>query len=125
MPGLHDAVCRLCDVLEAENAVLTRLEFGQIEMFQQDKREALAELDGHAADATDPTTIKDPAQVVRLQHLVDENRRLLEQAILVQKRVMAVLASAARTARTPVGYGWTGRRPSNNGTPAVALIIRA
>ena len=125
MPGLHDAVCRLCDVLEAENAVLTRLEFGQIEAFQQDKKEALAALDGHAANAPNPVTTGDPAQVFKLQHLVAENRRLLEQAILVQKRVMAVLASAARTAQAPVGYGGTGRRPLNSGTPAVALIMRA
>ena len=125
MPALHDAVRRLCDVLEAENAVLTRLEFGQIEAFQQDKREALAALDGHTAGATDPATIEDPAPVIRLQHLVAENRRLLEQAILVQKRVMAVLASAARTAQTPVGYGRMGRRPSNGGPHAVALIMRA
>ena len=125
MPGLHDAVRRLCDVLEAENAVLARLEFGQIEAFQQDKREALVTLEGHAADSTDPKTIKDPALAIRLQRLVADNRRLLEQAILVQKRVMAVLASAARTAQTPVGYGWMGRRPSNGGTRAVALIVRA
>ena len=125
MPGLQDAVGRLCDVLEAENAVLTRLEFGQVEAFQQDKKEALAALNGHAADATGLMTIKHPAQVVRLQRLVTENRRLLEQAILVQKRVMAVLASAARTAQAPVGYGGTGRRPSNTAAPAVALIMRA
>ena len=125
MPGLHDAVHRLCDVLEAENALLTRLEFGQVGALQQDKREALATLDGHTAEAGDPTAIGDPALVNRLQRLAAENRRLLELAILVQKRVMAALASAARTTQMPVGYGWMGRRPPSSGTRAVALIVRA
>ena len=125
MPGLHDAARRLCDVLEAENAALARLEFGQIEVFQQDKREALAALDGHAADATDPAVLNDPVLGARLQQLAMENKRLLEQAILVQKRVMAVLASAARTAQTPIGYGSMGRRPFHGGARAVALTMRA
>ena len=122
---LHDAARRLCDVLEAENAALMRLDFGQVGAFQDDKRAALAALNGHAAEAADPTVAKDPVLGARLRSVAAENKRLLEQAIMVQTRIMAVLAGAARTAQAPIGYGSKGRRPSQGGANAVALVVRA
>lgn len=124
-PELLSAASHLCDVLEAENAVLAKLEFGRVGALQEEKRKALATLDGFAVEAADPSTQKDPALGARLQQLVGENRRLLEQAIVVQKRVMAVLAGAARTAQAPIGYGAKGRPPMQIGAGAIALILRA
>ena len=122
---LHDAARLLCEVLEAENLALARLDFGQVGAFQDDKRSALAALNGLAAEAADPTIAKDPVLGARLQLVAGENKRLLEQAIMVQTRVMAVLAGAARTAQAPIGYGSKGRRPSQAAAHAVALIVRA
>ena len=123
--GLHDAAHRLCAVLEAENTALTRTDFAQVGAFQDEKRAALIALNGLATEAADPTVAKDPALGVRLQSLAAENKRLLEQAIMVQTRVMAVLAGAARSAQAPIGYGSKGRPPLRNGAGAVALIMRA
>ncbi len=122
---LNNAALRLCDVLEAENEVLAKLEFGRIGALQAEKQKALAVLNGFAAEAANPATRRNPALGARLQRLADENRRLLEQAIMVQKRIMAVLAGAARTAQAPIGYGSRGRPPLQNGAGAVALILRA
>ena len=125
MSGLHAAACRLCDVLEAENLALSALDFGRIGVFQDNKRTALDGLNRFAAQAADPAVEKDPAVGARLQRLAEENKRLLERAIMVQKRIMAVLASAARTAQAPIGYGSKGRPPPSCSAGAVALIIRA
>ena len=124
-PGLHSAAHRLCDVLEAENLALTALDFTRVGFFQDEKRAALAALNGYATEAADPTIDKDPALGVRLRALAEDNRRLLEQAILVQNRIMAVLASAARTIQLPVGYGAKGRLSQHYVSSAVALIVRA
>ncbi len=124
-PGLRSAALRLCDVLEAENLALTALDFARVGLFQDEKRTALAALNDYSAEAANPTIDKDPALGVRLRALAENNRRLLEQAILVQNRVMAVLASAARTIQVPVGYGAKGRLANHYGSSAVALIVRA
>ena len=122
---LHDAAHRLCEVLAAENSALVRLDFAQVGTFQDDKQAALAALNGLAAEAADPAAAKDPALGSRLQSMAAENKRLLEQAIMVQTRIMAVLAGAARTAQAPIGYGSKGGRPSPAATHAVALFVRA
>ena len=124
-PGLRNAAHRLSAVLEAENLALTTLNFAQVGLYQGEKRAALAAFDSLAAEAADPTSEKDRELAVRLQVLAKDNRRLLEQAILVQNRIMAVLASAARTIQAPVGYGAKGRLSPRNGNGAVALIVRA
>ncbi len=124
-PGLRSAAHRLCDVLEAENLALTALDFARVGLFQDEKRAALAVLNSCAAEAADPAIDKDPALGIKLRALAEENRRLLEQAILVQNRVMAVLASAARTIQLPIGYGAKGRLSNHYGSSAVALIVRA
>ena len=125
MAALHGAVQRLCDVLEAENAALAGLEFRRVGLFQHDKEAAMAALNSLAAATTDPTIAADRLLGNRLRQLAAENRRLLEQAILVQRRIMAVLAEAARTAQSPVGYGSKGRQPCHGASRAVALITRA
>lgn len=122
---LHAAADRLCNVLAAENHALAALDFARIGVFHDEKRAALVALENLAADAVDPDATRDPLLEDRLQGLVTENRRLLERAIMVQTRIMAVLASAARTAQAPVGYGSKGRPPPSGGTGAVALILRA
>ena len=124
-PSLRSAAHRLCDVLEAENLALTALDFARVGLFQDEKRAALAALNGHAAEAADPAIEGDQALGIRLRALAEDNRRLLKLAILVQNRVMAVLASAARTIQIPIGYGAKGRLSHHYVNSAVALIVRA
>ena len=65
------------------------------------------------------------AQAGRVRALAAENRRLLERAILVQDRILRLVASAAREAglRDAARYGAAGQpRPDRS---AIALRTRA
>ncbi len=126
---LHDAADRLARILETENAALVDLDFNRVGSFVNEKRAALDALNALSPPPSGaPTGMKDPAhQAVarRLQHATSENKRLLEQAIAVQTRIMAVLAGAARQAQALPGYGAKGHRARSVSTSAVALIVRA
>ncbi|MGI4880968.1 MAG: hypothetical protein ACRYG4_26195 [Janthinobacterium lividum] len=127
-PELQEAAERLAAVLDAENAALRDLDFRRLGSFVDEKRIALSVLTASpSAPADQATTIEDPVREalgIRLRRLTEENRGLLERAIIVQNRIMAVLASAARQAQAPVGYGAKGHRPRQATSSAVALIVR-
>lgn len=127
-PALQEAAERLATVLEAENAALLEHDFRRLGGFVDEKRLALAALTALPSAPPDHSTlIDDPVRValgVRLRRLTSENHGLLERAIIVQNRIMAVLASAARQAQAPVGYGARGYRPRQAMSTAVALIVR-
>ena len=126
--GLHDAATRLATILETENAALAALDFNQVAGFVNEKRAALEALNAVSpSPGTSPVATDAAHQAVarRLQYATSENKRLLEQAITVQTRIMAVLAGAARQAQALPGYGATGHRARSVSTSAVALIVRA
>lgn len=127
--ALQDAADRLAAVLESENAALAQSAFNRVGELADEKRAALAALNALSAEpADDSTRVVDPdsqALAMRLHRAADENKQLLEQAITVQNRVMAVLAGAARQAQVPLGYGAKGHRPRLAIANAVALIVRA
>jgi len=127
--AVQDAVERLAAVLEAENAALAHSAFNRVGELADEKRAALAALNVLPAEPVDnSTSVVDSdgqALAMRLQRAADENKQLLEQAITVQNRIMAVLAGAARQAQVPLGYGAKGHRPRSAVANAVALIVRA
>ena len=60
-----------------------------------------------------------------LRDLSAENRRLLEQAIALQSRVIETIAGAAIPASRPTTYGGAGQRATARQAPALAVATRA
>ena len=124
----QNAVEQLVAVLAEENAALEALAYRRVGDFVDRKRAALDALNAASPASSDQArTEQDPSRkalAVRLKQLVEENRELLRRAIKVQNRIMGVVASAARQAQAPVGYGARGNRPRSSAANAVALIVR-
>ena len=123
------AIAQLMAVLAEENAALAALDYRRVGDFVDRKRMALDALNAASPPSSDQAPVnQDPvrhALAVRLKQLVEENRELLRRAIKVQNRIMGVVASAARQAQAPAGYGARGNRPRSSIASAVALIVRA
>ena len=123
------AIAQLAAVLADENAALTALDYRRVGDFLHRKRAALDALNAACSEPPGQTPPdQDPAGsalALRLKQLVEENGELLRRAIKVQNRIMGVVASAARQAQIPPGYGARGSKPRSSVTGAVALIVRA
>ena len=126
---LRQAAERLAAALDRENQILVALDFGAVAELLQEKR---ASLDVLRALVPDAETLALDAQdetarelAKRLQSLAATNKHLLEHAIDVQNRVMAVLASAARQLQVPRGYGARGNRAVVTAGQAYAVLVRA
>ena len=123
MTALQAAAARLERILAAENAALQAMDLDALPSLLLEKTAATAELEAAAVPSADTPDLQ--AQAGRVRTLAAENRRLLERAILVQDRVLRLVASAVREAglRDAVRYGAAGQpRPDRI---AVALQTRA
>lgn len=102
--SLIEAAVRLADILAAENAALVAMDLAGAGRLLAEKQAATASLSAaQAATLFAPAGMKEAAS--RLNDLADENRRLLERAIAVQKRVLGTVARAAQTANPQPQYG--------------------
>lgn len=116
--GLIAAAIRLADVLATENAALAALNMPAAARLLPEKlaaTDAFAAVQAAAAAATKQRGARRPgaeleAVARRLRELAAENRRLLERAMLVQGRVIATVAKAARATaeRASPSYGAHG-----------------
>lgn len=137
MTALQAAAGRLERILIAENAALQAMDLDALPGLLLEKTAAAAELEAAVpglsttSTSTPSTSTLSPsapglqAQAGRVRTLAAENRRLLERAILVQDRVLRLVASAAREAglRDAARYGAAGQpRPDHT---AIALQTRA
>lgn len=126
---LASAAERLASILTRENAALASLDFGTVGTFIDEKRSALEALGALLTDrAALPPETRSPADLAlaeRLQILAAANKHLLEQAMVVQNRIMAVLAEAARHAQLPKTYGARGRQANAGSAGAYALVVCA
>jgi hypothetical protein len=124
---------RLAEALRAENEALAALDLPRAAEMAAVKLQASDAF--AAACAAAQQTGARPAQGERataeqlannLQHLGEENRRLLERAIAIQARVIETIAGAAipRTGAAP-GYGPAGRNAGGRQAPALAVTRRA
>jgi hypothetical protein len=120
------AAARLADVLAAENAALAALDLPRAgAMLAEKTRAADAFVAAHALSRGLPNA--GGAAPARLGSLVAENQRLLEQAIIVQRRVIGIIARALPRALRDSGtarYGAQGRVASARPV-AVAVFARA
>lgn len=123
---LLSAAARLVQVLTAENAALLALDAPAAAALLEEKLAAAREL--AEAAARRPAARQTPesaGMALQLRDLAEENRRLLERAILVQGRVLDLVARAARQGVAQSGgrYGAGGAAASDRG--AMALHVRA
>ncbi len=105
MTTLLAAVDDLAAVVAAENAALLALDLPAAAGLLSRKQAATAAV---AAARPVPPSLALREAAGRLRDLAAENRRLLEQAIAVQGRVLGVLARAARAAGPAPCYGRSG-----------------
>ena len=120
---LQTAVEALCQVLEQENAALSALDPVRAGRFLAAKRAATDALvrAGERQGGAPPSR----AAAERLRDLAAENRRLLERAMLVQGRVIAVVARAAPRPRVMPRYGANGTIAYTGRPAPMALSARA
>jgi hypothetical protein len=113
----------LSGVLEQENAALAGLNLAGAGAFLAAKRAATEAL----ATAGDrfPGTGLSFAAAVRLRDLAAENRRLLERAITVQGRVIAVVARATPRSAVTLRYAADGVFARTGRPVPMALSARA
>jgi hypothetical protein len=114
------AAQRLADVLTEENAALKRLDFSAAIALVEAKEAALADL---TAPSAVPVVRTPLAQ--RLVALAAENQILLERAIMVQTRVVRIIARAATPPPAATHYNGYGRPPITQRAGAFALSTRA
>lgn len=110
---MNAAAARLLSVLERENAVLAALDLGAVETLADEKARALADL----ADLSNGARFGASAGKDLVRALVAaaaENKRLLEWALAVQGRVIALVARAAVPDVAAEAYG---RGPGRRGGP--------
>ena len=126
---LRQAAERLAAALDMENDMLISLDFSAVADLLQEKRAAMAGLHALMPDTAEfDLDTNDPAArelAARLQSLAARNKHLLEHAIDIQNRIMAVLARAARQVQVPRGYGARGDQPAVTAGRAYALLVRA
>jgi hypothetical protein len=123
---LVDAANALAEVLVRENAALKRLDFAAAVALGQAKEAAL--LGVTKGRAVLPVTQRTPTTMAlgrRINELVAENRTLLERAIAVQTRVVAIVARAVTPPPAMRQYAASGFKTQPRRAPAMALSARA
>ena len=119
--SLGGALRQAAEILEQENELLARHDYGSVAALLARKQAVLVALE--AARGETP----DAGQTDLARHLsavMAENRRLLARAIEAQRRVVDIVCSAARAA-LPVDSYRAGGRPASAGTAPVAFRVRA
>ncbi len=107
----HDllaATMRLTRVLVAENAALRAMDLAAAGALLAEKQAATAAFDAARGMAPPAATGRCAMRQAASWSQAGENRRLLERAIAVQNRVLAVIAGAARQSHPAPRYGRSG-----------------
>jgi hypothetical protein len=121
IPTLELAVANLSKVLAAENTALTNMDFagaGALLAAKHAAADALA-----AAMRACSTSHAEPEMMQELGALADENRRLLNRALRVQRRVLDLVARAARTGQSSSRYGARGKLTTTAGPRSMVRRI--
>jgi hypothetical protein len=119
--ALKAAVQAMVDLLTEENAALLAMDFARAGALLAPKHDAADKLASAWRNATTDETPQD--DLVRLGYLAEENRKLLNRAMRVQRRVLELVARAARGTQSTSRYG-TGGRVAARDTPR-SLVTRA
>jgi hypothetical protein len=114
-PSLEYAVQVLAKLLAEENRALTDMDFAHAGALLAPKHaaaDALAAAWRAAAAQETPH-----AELLKLGELAEENRRLLNRAMRVQRRVLDLVARAARGAKPTARYGAGGKAALDKNDP--------
>jgi flagellar biosynthesis/type III secretory pathway chaperone len=109
--SMIEAARHLVEVLDRENTALVVMDLRRATMLLPEKTAAIAALS--AAEVIPHPDVLSVAR--RLDDLALENRRLLERAIVAQRRVIGIVVRAAAAASTGPAYQATGHRASVSG----------
>lgn len=113
--GLTEAVQHLSRLLEEENAALEAMDFARAGALLASKH-AAADALAAAWRAAPPDEEQQPA-LAQLGTLAETNRRLLNRALRVQRRVLDLVARAARSSASDGRYGAAGRPAARQTAP--------
>ncbi len=119
---LQHTIRLLADLLQQENQALEAMDFARAGALLAPKHAAADAL--AAAWRAAATLDAPPADLRLLGELADENRRLLNRAMRVQRRVLDLVARAARTNQPATRYGRAGARAPEPPAPH-SLATRA
>ena len=120
-PTLDLAVANLSRVLAAENAALTNMDFAGAGALLAPKHAAADAL--AAAMRSAASHVAEPAMMRELGVLAEENRRLLNRAMRVQRRVLDLVARAARGHQNSTRYGASGKFAASAGPRSMAKRV--
>ena len=127
---LVQSATALADALADENQALGKLEFARAALLLDVKNRATAAfIAAQAREASAPPALRTRRQVleatiVRLRDLAAENKRLLERAIIVQRRVIGCIVGAIPKSGPAPRYGASGAIAGGHVRP-MALSSRA
>jgi hypothetical protein len=121
-PGMDEAVARLSALLVEENAALDAMDFARAGALLAPKH-AAADALAAAWRAADPGAAVSE-KMRELGVLAEANRQLLKRAMRVQRRVLDLVAKAARVPSAGARYG-VGGRPAAARMAAQSLKTRA
>ena len=124
MSAAMAAIRRLASVLTRENTMLAALDLGAVGALAEEKAAALAALGPVAAGSAAPGMA---GEVRALAAVAAENKRLLERALAVQGRVIALVVRAAAPAvgNGAGAYRMPGRRMGGERPAARVICGRA
>jgi hypothetical protein len=124
---LNEAAERLAAVLARENAALAALDLRRAAGMLAEKQQAAAAFvaaQAFVVAQADTGAAPSVALARRLGDLAQENRRRLERAITVQRRIIGIVARATRGASPAPRYGATGAMAASRPAP-VTFSARA
>lgn len=125
---LRTAARHLVEVLEQENDALTRSDFAAAVALVPSKEAALLDLTQHQPVPGNPgSDVRAPMAALgqRLTDLAAENQRLLERAIIVQTRIVQIIARAAAPPPALAEYSNHRTKAASQRIGALALSTRA
>jgi hypothetical protein len=109
------AVERLSGLLREENAALSAMDFARAGGLLAPKH-AAADALAAAWRAAEPDHVA-PEAMQALGVLAEENRQLLKRAMRVQRRVLDMVARAAKSGHRTPGYGSAGKPATGSVRP--------
>jgi hypothetical protein len=121
-PGMDDAIARMSALLIEENAALEAMDFARAGALLAPKHAAADALAAAWRAAEPGNGVSDSMR--QLGVLAEENRQLLKRAMRVQRRVLDLVAKAARQPSPAGRYGAQGR-PAGGLVGAQSLKTRA
>ena len=117
--GMQGAVQIMSRLLADENQALMDMDFARAGSLLAPKHAAADSL-AAAWRAAAPSDVP-AAELLKLGELAEENRRLLNRAMRVQRRVLDLVAKAARSSHPPPRYGAGGRAAGHSTSPRSLL----